>query len=51
MKKCYVLIYQENNIEGVFSSKKEISSYIKNNEIPRDIFKQEFQIVKTNFIK
>lgn len=48
MKKyyVYVLMYQ-GEVDGVFKTRESIEEFRKNNEISRDMFKEEFSIVKT----
>lgn len=48
MKK-YVLIYQREDVQGIFNSLKSIEKFRKDNEIPKDFFEEEFEAIKTNF--
>lgn len=48
MKK-YVLMYRREEVQGIFNSLKSIEKFRKDNEIPKEIFEEEFEAIKTDF--
>jgi hypothetical protein len=47
MKNVYVLMYQGEDVQGVFPTMKSINQFFRDNEIPKEIREEEFEIIQT----